>query len=68
MHIHYKTIRGKFSSVHPDLAAEGITRVEVREDGLHLIKEIMMNQVSFDMESKILESKVFSSQEMDPVN
>ena len=23
--IHYKTIRGKFSSVHPDLAAEGIT-------------------------------------------
>ena len=24
--IQYKTIRGKFSSVHPDLAAEGITR------------------------------------------
>ena len=33
--IHYKTIRGKFSSVHPDLAAEGITRVEVGEEGLH---------------------------------
>ena len=35
--IYYKTIRGKFSSVHPDLAAEGITRVEVGEEGLHFI-------------------------------
>ena len=26
--IHFYTIRGKFSSVHPDLAAEGITKVE----------------------------------------
>ena len=33
--IQHKTIRGKFSSVHPDLAAEGITRVEVEEKGLH---------------------------------
>ena len=37
--IQYKTIRGKFSSVHPDLAAEGITRVEVGEEGLHFIKQ-----------------------------
>ena len=37
--IHYKTIRGKFSSVHPDLAAEGITRVEVGEEGLHFISD-----------------------------
>ena len=36
--INYKTIRGKFSSVHPDLAAEGITRVEVGEEGLHFIR------------------------------
>ena len=36
--IQYHTIRGKFSSVHPDLAAEGITRVEVGEEGLHFIK------------------------------
>ena len=36
--IQYKTIRGKFSSVHPDLTAEGITRVEVGEEGLHFIK------------------------------
>merc|ERR1712226_1531463 len=37
--IQYKTIRGKFSSVHPDLAAEGVTRVEVGEEGLHFISE-----------------------------
>ena len=36
--IHFKNIRGKFSSVHPDLAAEGITRVEVGEEGLIFIK------------------------------
>ena len=38
--IHYKTIRGKFSSVHPDLAAEGITRVEVGEEGLHFVTKV----------------------------
>ena len=37
MIIHHKTIRGKFSSVHPDLAAEGITRVEVGGEGLHFV-------------------------------
>ena len=36
--IHYATIRGKFSSVHPDLAAEGITKIEVGEKGLFFIK------------------------------
>ena len=36
---HFLTIRGKFSSVHPDLAAEGITRVEVGEEGLHFIRD-----------------------------
>ena len=36
--IHYQTIRGKFSSLHPDLAAEGITRVEVGQEGLHFIR------------------------------
>ena len=35
--IQYNTIRDKFSSVHPDLAAEGITSVEVEEEGLHFI-------------------------------
>ena len=37
--IQFNTIRGKFSSVHPDLAAEGITRVEVGEEGLHFITD-----------------------------
>ena len=36
--IQFRTIRGKFSSVHPDLAAEGIARVEVGEEGLLFIK------------------------------
>ena len=35
--INYFTIRGKFSAVHHDLAAEGITRVEVGEEGFHFI-------------------------------
>ena len=35
--IHYQTIRGKFSSVHSDLEAEGINRVEVGEEGLHFL-------------------------------
>ena len=42
--IHYKTLRGKFSSVHPDLAAEGITKIEVGEEGLFFIKD-----TGFDM-------------------
>ena len=37
--INYHPIRGKFSSVHPDLGAEGITRVEVGEEGLHFISD-----------------------------
>ena len=37
--IQYHTIRGKFSSVHPDLMAEGITRVEVGKEGLHFIRD-----------------------------
>ena len=36
--INYKTLCGKFSSVHPDLAAEGITKIEVVEKGLFFIK------------------------------
>ena len=37
--IQHKTIRGKFSSIHPDLATEGITRVEVGEEGLYFITD-----------------------------
>ena len=38
--IHYHTLRGKFSSVHPELEREGIVRVEVGEEGLHFIRDI----------------------------
>ena len=35
--IHYYTLRGKFSSVHPELRRDGIIKVEVGKDGLHFI-------------------------------
>ncbi len=37
--INFKTIRGKFSSVHPDLRAEGVIRVEVLDEGLRFVRE-----------------------------
>ena len=37
--IHYYTLRGKFSSIHPELSREGIIRVEVGTEGLHFIKD-----------------------------
>ena len=37
--IYYRTLRGKFSSVHPELRREGIVRVEVGEEGLHFIRD-----------------------------
>ena len=43
--IHHKTVRGKFSSVHPDLAAEGITRVEVGEEGLQFVTKVRAQQI-----------------------
>ena len=35
----YYTLRGKFSSVHPELKREGIVRVEVGEEGLRFIRD-----------------------------
>ena len=37
--IHYRTLRGKFSSVHPELRREGITQVEVGEEGFVFIRD-----------------------------
>ena len=37
--IHYYTLRGKFSSIHPELRREGIIRVEVGKEGLHFIRD-----------------------------
>ena len=36
--INFPSIRGKFTSIHPDLRAEGIMRVEVRDEGLHFVR------------------------------
>ena len=42
----YYRIRGKFSSVHPDLVAECISRVEVGEEGLHFISDQLPGELS----------------------
>ena len=36
--INFPSIQGKFTSIHPDLRAEGIMRVEVRDEGLHFVR------------------------------
>ena len=41
--IHYHTLRGKFSSVHPELRREGIIRVEVGKEGLNFIRDTGAN-------------------------
>ena len=61
--IHNRALRDKFSSVHPDLAAEGITKVEVREEGLHFFKdretgEIVQQARVFFCTSKSLDEEV----------
>ena len=38
--IHFHTLRGKFSSIHPELRREGIIRVEVGKEGLHFIRDL----------------------------
>ena len=37
--IHYYTLRGKFSSIHPELRREDIVRVEVGKEGLCFIRD-----------------------------
>ena len=49
--IQFRTIRRKFSSLHPDLAAEGITRVEVGEEGLHFISDQQPGEPLVDLKS-----------------
>ena len=46
--IHDKTLRGKFSSVHPELRQEGIVRVDVGERGLHFVRE-MSGEISYPL-------------------
>ena len=51
--IHHSTIRGKFSSVHPDLKVEGITRVEVGEEGLLFMTNNNLGKGSLEIASWI---------------
>ena len=37
--IHYYTLRGKFSSIHPELSREGIIKVEVGKKGLRFVQD-----------------------------
>ena len=37
--IRHSTIRGKFSSVHPELRREGITKIEVGKEGLRFLRD-----------------------------
>ena len=37
--LNYKTLRGKFSSVHPELRKEGIAKVTVEKGGLRFHRE-----------------------------
>ena len=46
--IHFKTLRGKFSSVHPELRREGIVRVDVGERGLHFVRA-MSGEISYPL-------------------
>merc|ERR1719397_1704896 len=63
--IHYHTIRGKFCSVHPDLAAEGITGVEVGEEGLHFIKNKEPDEVSIHMpENQVIDLEELDEEEL----
>ena len=36
--IHHYTLRGKFSSVHPELRQEGIVMIEMAKDGLYFLR------------------------------
>merc|ERR550517_2314675 len=75
--IHFKTIRGKFSSVHPDLAAAGITRVEVGEKGLHFItgdepadleeldeEDMLMRAIAMSLEEEKEENREVAEEEL----
>ena len=47
--IHHNTLRGKFSSVHPELRREGIVRVDVGEEGLRFVRDTGSNiRIFFD--------------------
>ena len=52
--IHHNILRGKFSSVLPDLASEGVTAVEVVEEGLHFITDSKDGGLLVNLKDKYL--------------
>ena len=38
--INHRTIRGKFSGVHDDLKVLGVSKVEIRDDGLEFVGKL----------------------------
>ena len=51
--IHYYTLRGKFSSVHPELRREGIIRVEVGKEGLHFVRGVFYFEILSEQDIKV---------------
>ena len=60
--IQYKTIRGKFSCVHPDLAAKGIVKVEVGEEGLYFISDQQPGDTFLKVNLKSIHILIFRCQ------
>ena len=48
--LQYSEIRGQFSSIHPDLLAEGITRVEVTDQGLCFLRDTAQGELCNQLE------------------
>ena len=44
--IQFNRIRGMFSSIHPDMAAEGIAGVEVGDEGLFFIRNRLPGEIT----------------------
>ena len=56
--IHHYTLRGKFSSVHPELRREGIIRVEVGKEGLRFIRDSGFFNIVFYFETLKLRQQI----------
>ena len=48
--LQYRDIRGQFSSIHPDLRAEGFTRVEVTDQGLCFLRDTAQGECCIQLE------------------
>ena len=48
--LQYRDIRGQFSSIHPDLLAEGFTRVDVTDEGLCFLRDTAQGECCNQLE------------------